>query len=77
MDIQSDTYDESFEQSAFLNAFSKYQVNNPYRSNTIKVNFFPLVLNVINYLDEKYQIPASRNKIYHLLLLGETMTIKH
>lgn len=50
----SDNYDESFEQSAFLNAFSKYQINNPYRSNTIKVNFFPLVLNVINYLDTKY-----------------------
>lgn len=53
-----DSYEESFEQSAFLNAFSKYQVNNPYRSNTIKVNFFPLVLNVINYLDEKYQRPG-------------------
>ncbi len=53
-----DSYDESFEQSAFLNAFSKYQVNNPYRSNTIEVNFFPLVLNVINYLDEKYQRPG-------------------
>lgn len=49
-----ENYDESFEQSAFLIAFSKYQVNNPYRSNTIKVNFFPLVLNVINYLAEKY-----------------------
>lgn len=53
-----DSYDESFEQSAFLNAFSKYQINNPYRSNTIEVNFFPLVLNVINYLDEKYQRPG-------------------
>lgn len=53
-----DSYDESFEQSAFLNAFSRYQVNNPYRSNTIEVNFFPLVLNVINYLDEKYQRPG-------------------
>lgn len=53
-----DSYDESFEQSAFLNAFSKYQVNNPYRSNTIEVNFFPLALNVINYLDEKYQRPG-------------------
>lgn len=49
-----ENYDESFEQSAFLNAFSKYQINNPYRSNTIKVNFFPLVLNVINYLDINY-----------------------
>lgn len=50
----NDNHDESFEQSAFLNAFSKYQINNPYRSNTIKVNFFPLVLNVINYLDINY-----------------------
>lgn len=47
-------YDESYEQSAFLNAFSKYQTNNPYRSNTIKVNFFPLILNVIKYLDKTY-----------------------
>ncbi|PCS00066.1 AlwI restriction endonuclease [Lactococcus garvieae] len=51
-------YDESFEQSAFLNAFSKYQINNPYRSNTISVNFFPLVLNVIKYLKEEYQRPG-------------------
>lgn len=55
---KSDNYDESFEQSAFLMAFSKYQVNNPYRSNTIEVNFFPLVLNVIRYLDEKYDRPG-------------------
>lgn len=54
----NENHDESFEQSAFLNAFSKYQINNPYRSNTIKVNFFPLVLNVINYLDEKYSRPG-------------------
>lgn len=51
-------YDESFEQSAFLIAFSKYQINNPYRSNTIEVNFFPLVLNVINYLDKEYNRPG-------------------
>lgn len=49
-----DKFDETYEQSAFLNAFSKYQINNPYRKNTISVNFFPLVLNVIKYLDEKY-----------------------
>lgn len=55
---KSETYDESFEQSAFLNAFSRYQINNPYRSNTIEVNFFPLVLNVIKYLDEKYSRPG-------------------
>lgn len=54
----NDDYDESFEQSAFLIAFSKYQINNPYRSNTIEVNFFPLVLNVIDYLDKKYKRPG-------------------
>ncbi|MDT2797442.1 AlwI family type II restriction endonuclease [Enterococcus cecorum] len=53
-----ENYDESFEQSAFLMAFAKYQVNNPYRSNTIEVNFFPLVLNVIRYLDEEYGRPG-------------------
>jgi len=52
---KSDNYDESYEQSAFLIAFSKYQINNPYRNNTVKVNFFPLVLNVIKYLDKKYK----------------------
>lgn len=52
---KTDSFDESYEQSAFLNAFAKYQINNPYRKNTIKVNFFPLVLNVIKYLDNKYK----------------------
>lgn len=55
---KDDDYDEIYEQSAFLNAFAKYQTNNPYRSNTIKVNFFPLVLNVIKYLDNKYDRPG-------------------
>lgn len=55
---KSESYDESFEQSAFLNSFSKYQINNPFRRNTIKVNFFPLVLNVIKYLDKKYKRPG-------------------
>lgn len=55
---REDSFDENFEQSAFLNAFAKYQINNPYRKNTIQVNFFPLVLNVIRYLDEKYQRPG-------------------
>ncbi|MCV3327746.1 AlwI family type II restriction endonuclease [Pediococcus ethanolidurans] len=54
----SDHYDETYEQSAFLNAFAKYQINNPYRSNTIKVNFFPLVLNTIKYLDDTYARPG-------------------
>ncbi|MDQ7131234.1 AlwI family type II restriction endonuclease [Mammaliicoccus sciuri] len=49
-----ENYNDVYEASAFLTAFSKYQSNNPYRSNTIKVNFFVLVLNVIKYLNEKY-----------------------
>ena len=54
----SDEYNYSYETSAFLNAFAKYQTNNPYRKNSIDVNFFPLVLNVIAYLDEKYDRPG-------------------
>lgn len=49
-----ETYDPTYEQSAFLNAFAKYQTNNPYRRNTISVNVFALILNVIRYLDKKY-----------------------
>ena len=45
-------------QSAYLSVFAKYQVNNPFRNNTIKVNFFSLVLKVIKYLKEKYDRPG-------------------
>lgn len=45
-------------QSAYLSVFAKYQVNNPFRNNTIKVNFFSLVLKVIKYLKEKYNRPG-------------------
>ena len=55
---KDENFDESYEQSAFLIAFTKYQINNPYRNNTIKVNFFPLVLNVIKYLDTNYDRPG-------------------
>lgn len=66
-----ESYDESFEQSSFLNAFAKYQINNPYRKNTIQVNFFPLVLNVIKYLDEKYKRPGiSRQDLPFLITWG-------
>ncbi|MEI4781848.1 AlwI family type II restriction endonuclease [Streptococcus pasteurianus] len=54
----NDNFNREDELSAFLIAFSKYQVNNPFRRNTVKVNFFPLVLNTINYLDEKYKRPG-------------------
>lgn len=55
---KTEGYDETYEQSSFLIAFSKYQINNPYRKNTIAVNFFPLVLKVIQYLDDKYGRPG-------------------
>ena len=52
--IQNDDFHSEYEQSAFLSSFAKYQTNNPYRSNTINVNFLALVLNVIMYLDVTY-----------------------
>ena len=55
---KSDSIDRNPELSAFLIAFAKYQVNNPFRKNTIKVNFFPLVLNVIDYLHTNYKRPG-------------------
>lgn len=74
---KDDFYDECFEQSAFLIAFSKYQINNPYRKNTIKVNFFPLVLNVIQYLDEKHQCPGiSRQDIPFIITWGNNDYVK-
>lgn len=66
-----DEFDETYEQSAFLNAFCKYQINNPYRKNTINVNFFPLVLNVIKYLDEKYNYKGiTRQEITFIISWG-------
>ena len=66
-----DKFDETYEQSAFLNAFCKYQINNPYRKNTISVNFFPLVLNVIKYLDEKYNYKGiTRQEITFIISWG-------
>ena len=68
---KSDNYNNSYEQSAFLMAFAKYQINNPYRFNTINVNFFPLVLNVIKYLDEKYGRPGiSRDDLPFIIAWG-------
>lgn len=52
------TEGSTYVQSAFLSAFAKYQINNPFRSNTVNVNFFPLVLNVIKYLKETYDRPG-------------------
>lgn len=57
-DCDSETDSMQFIQSAFLCAFAKYQINNPFRKNTINVNFFPLVLSVIKYLKETYDRPG-------------------
>ncbi len=66
-----DKFDETYEQSAFLNAFCKYQINNHYRKNTISVNFFPLVLNVIKYLDEKYNYKGiTRQELTFIISWG-------
>lgn len=47
-------YDENAEFSAFLMAFSKYQVNNPWRANTIKMNILSFFLKSVKLLNEKY-----------------------
>lgn len=47
-------YNPDPESTAFLNAFAKYQTNNPWRKNTISVNVLYLFLNTVNYLDQKY-----------------------
>lgn len=47
-------YDENAEFSAFLMAFSKYQINNPWRSNTVKMNLLTFFLRAVKLLNEKY-----------------------
>lgn len=55
---KEDNINPNYELSSFLIAFSKYQTNNPFRKNTIKVNFFSLILNVISYLKINYNRPG-------------------
>lgn len=49
-----ENYDENAEFSAFLMAFSKYQVNNPWRANTVKMNLLTFFLRTVKLLNEKY-----------------------
>lgn len=49
-----DNYDSDPEHTAYLNAFAKYQTNNPWRKNTITVNFLYLFLSTVKYLDENF-----------------------
>ena len=49
-----DDYDSDPEHTAFLNAFAKYQTNNPLRKNTIAVNFLYLFLSTVKYLNENF-----------------------
>lgn len=51
---QVDDYDSDPEHTAYLNAFAKYQTNNPWRKNTITVNFLYLFLSTVKCLDEKF-----------------------
>ena len=47
-------YNENAEFSAFLMAFSKYQTNNPWRSNTVKINVLAFFLKSVQLLNQKY-----------------------
>lgn len=60
------------EATAYLNGFSKYQTNNPYRKNKININFFPLVLNVIKYMDDVYgKNGISRQDLSFIICWGD------
>lgn len=67
-----DTYMADVEQLVFLTVFARYQTNNPHRSNTIKVNFLPLVLNTLLYLKLEYKFDngLSRSEIPFLICWG-------
>ncbi|MDU1308858.1 MAG: AlwI family type II restriction endonuclease [Clostridium perfringens] len=49
-----ENYSEDAEFSAFLMAFSKYQTNNPWRANKVKMNLLTLFLRSVKLLNEKY-----------------------
>ena len=49
-----ENYDENAEFSAFLMAFSKYQINNPWRANTVKMNLLTFLLRAVKLLNEKH-----------------------
>ena len=49
-----ENYDENAEFSAFLMAFSKYQINNPWRANTVKINLLTFFLRAVKLLNEKH-----------------------
>lgn len=57
-----DEYDSDPEHTAYLNAFAKYQTNNPWRRNTVCVNFLYLFLSTVKYLDEKYDSKGVSRK---------------
>ncbi len=62
-----ETYDENAEFSAFLMAFSKYQINNPWRANTVKMNLLTFFLRSVKLLNEKYN--GNGLSIYELPFL--------
>lgn len=55
-------FDDAPEKSAYLSAFARYQTNNPWRHNTIEVNFLTLFLNTVKYLDDKYDSKGISRK---------------
>lgn len=57
-----ENYDSDPEHTAFLNALAKYQTNNPWRKNTISVNFLYLFLSTVKYLDDKFNSKGISRK---------------
>lgn len=70
-DINSD---ESY--SAYLIALSKYQTNNPWRNNTIKVNFLKLVLQTLNYLDDRYGFKGINRSAISFIICWDNQDYK-
>lgn len=62
-----ENYDENAEFSAFIMAFSKYQINNPWRANTVKMNLLSFFLSAVKLLNEKYNFKGL--SIYELPFL--------
>lgn len=48
-------FDESAEHSAYLMGFAKYQISNPWRSNTVELNMLSLFLRTIQYMNTNFQ----------------------
>lgn len=67
MQVFRDNYDESLAGAVFLNAFSRYEVGNPYKKNLNHNNPFRLLLRLLTRLKDLCQSPLSVKEIPILL----------